>query len=123
MDLQVSAHRYQLNIPVGVWLEFFAQLTEDNCGRLINLKILDGQMGDFEVLRYRPFFAVTYHRPNHGNDLVVTVGHGSGAQVNTYDHVIVCPQTVSIITDEDGIVQSCTVTDDDHAQTVITFQT
>ncbi len=63
MDLKLSPERYQLDIPQGIWLEFFTQLTHDNRGRLITLKLLDGQLGDFDLLRHKPLFSVIYDRP------------------------------------------------------------
>lgn len=122
MDLKLFAKRYQLDIPQGLWLDFFAQFTDDNKGRLITLQLLDKQMGDFDLLRHKPLFSIIYERPNCGNDLVVTVSRSLGIHEATYAHRIVYPQTINIVTDEDGVVLSCTVTDDDHAQTVISFQ-
>jgi hypothetical protein len=122
MHLELSDKRYQIDIPQAVWPEFFDQCTDDNRGRLITLKLMDAQMGDFEVLRHKPLWAITYDRPDHGNDLVVTIGRSLGAGEATYAHRIMFPKAVSIITDEDGIILSCTVTDDDHAQIMISFQ-
>lgn len=73
MDLELSPRRYQIDIPQGIWLEFFVQLTQDNRGRLITLKLLDNQPGNFDLLCHKPLFSVIYERPNYGNDLVVTV--------------------------------------------------
>jgi len=122
MDLKLSPERHQLDIPQGIGLEFFTQLTHDNRGRLITLQRLDGQMGNFDLLRHKPLFSVIYDRPHYGNDLVVTVSRSLGVHEATYAHRIVYPKTVSIMTDEDGVILSCTVTDADHAQTVISFQ-
>ncbi|HZG38158.1 MAG TPA: DUF5335 family protein [Nodosilinea sp.] len=122
MQVQVSYKRYQLDIPPMVWPDFFDQLTDDNRGRLTTLKRLDAQLGDFEVLRSMPLHAITYRWADDGRDLVVTLGRPSGIDEVTYTHRIVFPRTVSIITDEDGVVLSCTVTTDDDAQTIIGFQ-
>jgi hypothetical protein len=122
MDLKLSPERHQLDIPHGIWLEFFTQLTHDNRGCLITLQLLDRQMGNFDLLRHKPLFSVIYDRPNYGNDLVVTVSRSLRGHEATYAHRIVYPQTVGIITNEDGVILSCTVIDDDHAQTVISFQ-
>lgn len=122
MPLELSYRRYQIDIPQAVWPEFFDQCTDDNRGRLITLKMLDAQMDDFEVLRHRPLYAITYDRSGPGNDLVVTIGCPLGAGEATYAHRIGFPQAVSIVTDEDGVILSCTVTDGDHGQTVIRFQ-
>lgn len=122
MQLGLSYKRYQLDIPPAVWSEFFDQLTDENRGRLITLKLLDDQLGDFEVLRHTPLHAITYDRPDRGSDLVVTVDRPQGLGEATYAHRVVCPQAVSIVTDEDGIVLSCTITNRDQAQSKIIFQ-
>lgn len=121
MDLRLSDQRYQLDIPQPLWLEFFDQFNDDNRGRLITLKLLDRQLGDFEVLRRKPLHSITYDRPNQGNDLMVTVGGSHPDHGATYAHRIVYPQFVTLITDEEGVILTCTVTDDDHAQTIISF--
>ncbi|MBD1874366.1 DUF5335 family protein [Nodosilinea sp. FACHB-131] len=122
MDLELSCKRYQLEIPHGIWQEFFAQLTDEHRGRLVTLKQLDKELGDFNVLYQKPLFSITYDQPDHSNDLMVTVNRFLGTREAVYAHRIVSPQAVSIITDEDGAIQSCTITDDDYAQTVISFQ-
>ena len=130
MQLGLSYKRYQLDIPPAVWSEFFDQLTDENRGRLITLKLLDDQLGDFEVLRHTPLHSITYvpagatgsDRPDCRGDLVVTVGRPQGLGEATYAHRVVCPQAVSIVTDEDGIVLSCTITNRDQVQSKISFQ-
>ncbi|WP_017297003.1 DUF5335 family protein [Nodosilinea nodulosa] len=122
MPLDLSYKRYQLDIPSVVWSEFFEQLTDENRGRLITLTLLDEQMGDFEVLRHTPLYSITYDRPIDGSDLIVTVGRPQGVGEATYAHRVVLPETISIITDEDGFVLSCTITNRDRAQTLISFQ-
>jgi hypothetical protein len=122
MDLQLSPNRYQLDIPRQVWSEFLQRFNEDNRGRLITLKILDCQHGDFELLSQEPLFSVVYEPPDRGNDLVVTVSRNLTLREATYSHPIVYPQTMQIITDADGIIQSCTITDDDRAQTIICLE-
>jgi hypothetical protein len=121
MQLQLSRQRYQLDIPQAVWSEFFAQFTDDNQGRLVTLKLRDAQLGDVDVLRHQPLNAMAYPRPEGGHDLVVTVGQPHGAGQATFAHRVESPQSVSIITDEDGLVLSCTVTHDDQSQTVISL--
>ncbi|MBE9113326.1 DUF5335 family protein [Nodosilinea sp. LEGE 07298] len=122
MDLELSSKRYHLDIPQCLWLDFFTQLTDENRGRFITLKLLDGQLGDFDLLHHKPLFSVIYDRPNYGNDLVVTVSRSLGVHEATYAHRIVYPQAVDVVTNNDGVILSFTVTDDDHAQTVISFQ-
>ncbi len=122
MNLELSYKRYQLDIPHGIWQEFFAQLTDEHRGRLVTLKQLDQELGDFNVLYQKPLFSITYDQPDHSNDLMVTVNRFLGTREAVYAHRIVSPQAVSIVTDEDGAIQSCTITDEDYAQTVISFQ-
>lgn len=122
MNLELSYKRYQLDIPHGIWQEFFAQLTDEHRGRLITLKQLDQELGDFNVLCQKPLFSITYDQPDHSKDLMVTVNRFLGTREAVYAHRIVSPQAVSIVTDEDGAIQSCTITDEDCAQTVISFQ-
>ncbi|WP_017302340.1 DUF5335 family protein [Nodosilinea nodulosa] len=122
MDLPPSQTQYRLVVPPQVWREFFEQFTSDYRGRLITLKILDQQMGDFEVLSHKRLFSVLYEPPNHGNDLVVTVSRPLSVGTATYAHVIVYPQMIDVITDQGGKIESCTVTDDDHAQTIICLE-
>ncbi|MGB3137063.1 MAG: DUF5335 family protein [Nodosilinea sp.] len=118
MQLGLSYKRYQFDIPPAVWSEFFDQLTEENQGRLVTLKQLDDQLGDFEVLRRTPLHSIDCDR----HDLVVTVGRPQGLAETTYAHRILSPQSVSIVTDEDGVVLSCTITNQDQAQNRISFQ-
>lgn len=122
MDLELSYRRYQLEIPQTIWLEFFAQLTDENQGRPLTLKQRDRQIGDIELLRHKPLCSIDYTRPDHGNDLVITVSQAWGSQAATFAHRIVSPKIVNIITDEDGGILTCTVTDSDQTQTIINFQ-
>lgn len=122
MPLDLSYQRYQLDIPSVVWSEFFEQLTDENQGRLITLKLLDERLGDFEVLRHTPLHSITYDCPTDGSDLIVTVGRPQGVGEATYAHRVVLPRAISIITDEDGFVLSCTITNQDGVQTLISFQ-
>lgn len=124
MPLDLSYKRYQLHIPSVVWSDFFEQLTDENRGRLITLKLLDERLGDFEVLRHTPLHSITYDCPIDGSDLdlIVTVGRPQGMEAATYAHRVVLPKTISIITNEDGFVLSCTITSQDHVQTLISFQ-
>lgn len=122
MQLGLSYKRYELAIPPAIWSEFFEQLTDENQGRLITLKRLDDHTEDFEVLRHTPLHSITYDRLDSGSDLVVTVGRPQGLGEATYAHRVVCPRAVSIVTDEDGMVLSCTITNQDQAQSKISFQ-
>ncbi|PSN19018.1 hypothetical protein C7271_09455, partial [filamentous cyanobacterium CCP5] len=76
-------------------------------------------LGDFEILVHRPLFSIVYEPPNYGNELVVSVSRTPSLKDITYAHPIVFPQTVEIVTDADGIIEHCRVTDDDRAQTII----
>jgi|GEM_PF-2536896 len=122
MPLEISYRRYQLDIPHGIWPDFFAQFTEDNRGRSMALKQLDSKRGELALLRYTPLGAIVYDRLNHRSDLVVTVSDPQGMGEAAYGHRIIDAQSVSIITDEDGLIQACTVIDDSRTQTIISFQ-
>jgi hypothetical protein len=122
MNLPSPESKYRFVIPQPVWSEFLKQFTQDHRGRLITLKILDEQLGDFEVLSHTPLFAIAYDPPDYGNDLVVTVSRTLSTATATYAHVIVYPQTLEVVTDADGNIASCTVTDDDRAQTIICLE-
>ena len=122
MKLGLSQKRYQLEIPQLVWEEFFEQFTEDNRGRPITLQILDQQLGSFNLLSSTPLHSVIYEPPDHGNDLVVAVSRQLKSREVTFAHTIVYPQSMTIVTDDDGVILSCIVTDDDYAQTVIHFE-
>jgi hypothetical protein len=78
-------------------------------------------MGRFNLLSGTPLHSVIYELPDHGNGLVVAVSRQLRSQEVTFAHIIVYPQALTLITDDDGIVLSCTVTDDDHTQTIIHF--
>ncbi len=123
MALELSCPRYQVEIPPLVWAEFFELMTDDNRGRLITITLLESQLGEVEVIRHRPLYSMTYADADHGNDLVVTVSRSPENRQVTYAHRIVLPQWVTITTDEDGVMQSCRVTDNDQAQTILDFQT
>lgn len=122
MPLELSYRRYQLDIPHGIWPDFFAQFTEDNRGRPVVLKQRDGQQGEVALLRSTSLDAVVYDRLNHRSDLVVTVSDPQGMGEAASGHRIIEPQSVSIVTDEDGVTQSCTVIDGSRTQTMISFQ-
>ncbi|WP_035984666.1 DUF5335 family protein [Leptolyngbya sp. KIOST-1] len=122
MQLGLSYKRYRLDIPPRVWSEFFEQFTDENQGRLITLKLVDEQLGDFTVLRRTPLHAIAYHGPDHNHDLLVTVGRPEGIGDATYTHRIVQPRAISIVTDEDGLVLSCTIIHHDQSQSTISFQ-
>ncbi len=122
MLLEMSYRRYQLDIPPGIWPDFFAQFTEDNQGRPMALKQLDSQREEVALLRPTPLEAVVYDRLNHRSDLVVTVSDFQGRGEAAYGYRIIDPKSVSIMTDEDGVTQCCTVIDGRRAQTMISFQ-
>lgn len=119
MSLSLLQDRYRISIPRSVWPEFLVRLTDDYRGRLIVLKILDYQMGHFEVLAHEPLHSVVYEPPDHGNRLIVTVSRASSPREQRYSHIVGFPQTLEIVTDADGAIEQCIVTDDDHAQTII----
>lgn len=121
MDLALSHQRYQLDIPRGVWQAFFAQLTDERRGHLITLQLGDRQRGDYDLWRHSPLLAIVYDPSDQGRDLVITASRSLDTHAAHPIHRIIQPQTVSIITDEDGIIQSCTVTDDKQVQTIISF--
>ncbi len=122
MLLELSYRRYQLDIPYGIWPDFFAQFTEDNRGRPMAMKQLDGQQQEVALLRPTPLDAVVYDRLHNRSDLVITVSDSQGTGDAAYGHRIIDAQSVSIITDEDGVTQSCTVIDGSRTQTMISFQ-
>ncbi|MGF1517295.1 MAG: hypothetical protein ACFCVB_05750 [Nodosilinea sp.] len=121
MPLETSSRRYQLDIPHGIWPDFFAQFTEDNRGRLMALKQLSSQRGEVALLHPTPLDAVVYDRLHHRSELIVTVNDPQRGE-SAYGHRIIDPQFVSIITDDDGVTQSCTVIDGSRTQTMISFQ-
>jgi hypothetical protein len=122
INLGLSQKRYQLEIPQLVWEEFFEQFTEDNRERPITLQIVDQQLGSFNLLSGTPLHSVIYEPPDLSNDLVVAVSRQLQSREVTFAHTIDYPQAITIITDDDGLVLSCIVTDDNNAQTVIHFE-
>lgn len=86
------------------------------------MKILDEQLGDFEVLSHNSLLEIAYNLPDHVNNLVVTVSRTLSTATATYAHVIVYLQRLEVVTDADGNIESCTVTDDDRAQTIICLE-
>ncbi|MBE9138164.1 DUF5335 family protein [Nodosilinea sp. LEGE 07088] len=121
MTLELSYKRYQLDIPQSIWVEFFAQFTDEHRGYPLTLKLRDPQLGDWELLRHKPFFAIAYDRSDIDNNLVITVSQSLETPEVAYAHRVVYPQAVTIVTDDDGRILSCTVTDSDQAQTIINF--
>lgn len=119
MNLGLSQTRYQLDIPPQIWPEFFEQFTDDHWGKPITLTILNGQLGSFALLSGTPLHSVVYEPPDSGNTLVVAVSRQAQSREPSFAHAIVYPQTITVITDDDGLILSCKVTDDGQAQTII----
>ena len=122
LSYKPSYQRYQLVIPPRLWADFFAQLTDENQGRLMTLRQRHPQLGEVEILGHSPLVAAVYGHPNQGGDLVIMVSQPQDSGEITYTHRIALPQAVSIVTDDDGVVQACRIAAADQAQTILSFQ-
>ncbi|HEY9676054.1 MAG TPA: DUF5335 family protein [Waterburya sp.] len=102
-------------IPADQWVEFFDTFTNGNRGRLIDLEVVDREVGDETLVKERPLLSLIYDPVNKGNDLTIEIGR---EQVS-YGHTIDAPKEVWQEQDDKGNVVALEIKADDENQAIV----
>lgn len=102
-------------IPAEQWVEFFDTFTNGNRGRLIDLEVLDRELGDETPVKEQPLWSLIYDPANKGNDLTIEVGRDRVA----YGHTIEAPNEVWQEQDDNGKVVALGIKADDENQAIM----
>ncbi len=104
-------------IPRDEWVEFFDMLTNGNKGRLINLELLDRELGDETPVKGQPLLSLVYDPVNKGNDLTIEIGRTQVA----YAHTIDAPQEVWQAQDDNGKVVALEIKTNEGNQAILSL--
>lgn len=102
-------------IPSEQWVEFFDTFTNGNKGRLIELEVLDQELGDEIPVKDQPLFSFIYDPVDKGNDLTIEIGREQVA----YGHTIEAPTEVWQKQDDNGKVVALEIKADGKTQTIV----
>ena len=102
-------------IPAEQWVEFFDTFTNGNKGRLIDLKVLDCELGDETPVKEQPLLSLIYDPVDKGNDLTIEIGRTQVA----YAHTIDAPNEVWQEQDDNGKVVALEIKADDETQAIV----
>ena len=102
-------------IPAEQWVEFFDMFTNGNKGRLIELEVLDPELGDETPVKDQPLLSLVYDPVGKGNDLTIEIGRDQVA----YAHTIDAPNKVWQQQDENGKVVALEIKADDRTQAIV----
>ena len=104
-------------IPREVWEDWFDGFTLANVGRLVNIELVNNEVGDEPMADDMPFVAVDYDTITKGNDFVITYGEERAPT----SHVIQAPTRLWLAEDDEGKVVSLEFEDDNDGHTIINF--
>lgn len=102
-------------IPTEQWVEFFDTFTNGNKGRLIDLEVLDQELGDEIPVKEQPLWSLIYDPVDKGNDLIIEIGREQVA----YAHTIDSPNEVWQEQDDNGKVVALGIKADDETQAIV----
>jgi hypothetical protein len=102
-------------IPAEQWVEFFDTFTNGNRGRLIDLEVVDRELGDETPVKEQPLWSLIYDPANKGNDLTIEIGRDQVA----YGHTIEAPNEVWQEQDDNGKVVALGIKADDENQALV----
>ncbi|HEY9599998.1 MAG TPA: DUF5335 family protein [Allocoleopsis sp.] len=104
-------------IPREEWIEFFDMFTNGNKGRLINLELIDRELGDETPVKEQPLLSLMYDPVDKGNDLTIEIGRTQVA----YAHTIDAPQEVWQAQDDNGKVIALEIKADAGNQAILSL--
>lgn len=99
------------------WLDYFDSFTDGNQGRHVTIEALDQELGDEELIKDAPLWAIAYDPVNKGNTLMIETGQNSVS----YAHTIDAPTEVWSGQDENGVVLALRITDAQGNHTLMKF--
>jgi len=102
-------------IPQNRWLEFFDQFSDGNKGRMVQLEVINEDIGDQKPIEKAPLWSLIYDPVNKGNDLTIEIGRDRVA----YAHTIQAPTAVWEAQDENGVVVALEIRAEDGTQVVM----
>jgi len=105
-------------LPQTDWLDYFANFSNGNKGRLISIEIVNMTDGDLPLTDDSPLLAIDYDPVNKGNNITISTG------INTIDymHTISVPNEIWHQQDDNGKVISLEIKNLANTNTIITFK-
>ncbi|WP_421659017.1 DUF5335 family protein [Leptothermofonsia sp. ETS-13] len=100
------------------WLEFFDTFTNDNRGRLLTIELLDQELGDQELIKAAPLWAIARDPTEKGDVVMIETGR----ETVSYAHTIDAPIDVWVGQDENGVVLVLKITDAKGNHILLKFQ-
>lgn len=100
------------------WGEFFDQFSDGNRGRVIEIEVIDSELGSQTLIQNAPFLAMVYDRPGKGDDLVIETGKDEV----TYAHTIDSPAEVLTGQSATGEMIAVSITDATGTKTLIRLE-
>ncbi len=104
-------------IPQSQWVEFFDTLSNGNRGRNIKLVVSEAGTGNLEPVKDTPLMSIICDPDGKGNDIIIETGR---TEVN-YAHTVSNPIEVVESQDENGKLIALAITDQNKAQTTVSF--
>ncbi len=100
------------------WLEFFDAFTNDNRGRLLTIELLDQELGDQELIKAAPLWAIVRDPTNKGDAIIIETGR----ETVSYAHTIDAPIDVWAGQGENGVILVLKISDSQGNHTLLKFQ-
>jgi len=92
-------------VPQNRWLEFFDQFSDGNKGQMVQLEVINENIGDQMPIEKSPLRSLIYDPVNKGNDLTIEIGRDRVAYADT----IQAPTAIWEAQDENGMVVALVV--------------
>ena len=105
-------------LPQVNWLDYFANFSDDNKGRLITIELIDMADGYQPLADASPLLAIDYDPVNKGNNITIS----TGIDVLGYMHTIDEPNEIWQQNDDDGRVMSLEIKNQANSNAIITFE-
>ena len=100
------------------WSEYLSMFSNGNRGRMISIEVEDMAIGDQTLTDVMPLFAIDYDPANKGNELVIT----TGTDKVEYTHTISAPKELWELQDDNGMVVSMEIIDQNGGKTMLIFK-
>jgi hypothetical protein len=104
-------------IPRERWEAWCDSFTNGNQGRLVDIEVIDAEMGPKPLAEHAVLVAIDYDPPDKGNDFVISYGDAA----SPFRHVILGPVTLWQAQDANGLVVSLEIEDQQGNRTILSL--
>lgn len=104
-------------IPAEQWGEFFDTFANGNKGRLMDLELIDRELGHETPVTEQSLWSLIYDPVNKGNNVTIEIGRDRVA----YGHTIETPKEVWQKQDDSGKVVALEIKADDGNKAIVRF--